>query len=949
MSRGCGRDKRDTDHFVIPSLRLNYIDTCEYIEPTRDRDKCWVLDSQRNILNSDPNKKTDKTKLKLGEHKKLNQFPPLTWCQPLQTSLRKRSLLRVAAVISDTHCFVNVYGLGVAGRITAPGGNTNRMLLIEAYSVWNSTIYFVPIPIPQLKVLLRGREELLIPGRKKELLKALIPLLFFDYTVLYTIPGDAEEVAHCSLATDEVSQVPQLLDYQSISQSDTETVLSSHSLFMGSQSNDLVLDNQNSVDHVDEIQLSDSVSLGRNRSISASRIQQPTEIQKSLWIHHLDKFSLPEGYPQTIAEIIRAMSSASGEDGETVVPRQLIQTLRIGPEVRENGPVVRRRDIEEKIRLEKIEEERKRQIWRDTPRRYKGWMAARCIRKYGKFVVMSSYRMPLKPTIMTIKGHIFEECVSLTHFLDLGTIGQSYKNTLNPRRWDEPTAKIICKKTTKLLSVGESLRSTLYLAYQHKTGSEIQLSRPKSCKDFDKRRSITKERNLRLPSRWDLVPDVSLDQSRSAGYFSSSNSCLGRHSTRRKRLYAGDPLCGSCQPRRDVGRPKRLITRAKKIGHMYGIYTLYLTGTLSSEPLLTIKDMEERVEMKYYGNEFLPASLGPTIELMIEIYFSDNPTFIARQRGKYDFGSEVINGPTVLRLTLQRGDLCRLIDDKYYLRIGFRVSHQEFYESSSEEEVTLVENVWKEIGDVLLSRCRWRRTLQGITIGSKGYYAKLVNATSLMSIESIDVTKEVLGREKDRRELTKPRDHSTAMISKVTELLCDSKAELVLVLSTVLHIQNCQINSLSENRQNVSLQVIIWQKGINLGLICYDWFGRDIYFVQPSQPEQETLCIPFQAAGREEISINLSLYVTSLTYNEEKSKDGTSRRFITLESSEEEDMTKEFAENNYAQKAIQESKLAFEAARSRQTATRGSIIQQEEDPWYNPPPEDADEISDDWD
>jgi hypothetical protein len=55
-------------------------------------------------------------------------------------------------VISDTHCFVNIFGLGVAGRITAPGGASNRMLLIEAYSVWNSTLYSLPLRIPHLRV-----------------------------------------------------------------------------------------------------------------------------------------------------------------------------------------------------------------------------------------------------------------------------------------------------------------------------------------------------------------------------------------------------------------------------------------------------------------------------------------------------------------------------------------------------------------------------------------------------------------------------------------------------------------------------------------------------------------------------------------------------------------------------------------------------------------------------
>ena len=82
----------------------------------------------------------------------------------------------------------------------------------------------------------------------------------------------------------------------------------------------------------------------------------------------------------------------------------------------------------------------------------------------------------------------------MSHFLDLGSIGQSYGIHLSPRKWENDLAKMVCKKTTKQLSTGESTRSTLYLQYKDKTGSEIQLSFPKSCNGFQFRRSITKER-----------------------------------------------------------------------------------------------------------------------------------------------------------------------------------------------------------------------------------------------------------------------------------------------------------------------------------------------------------------------------------------------------------------------------------------------------------------------
>jgi hypothetical protein len=160
----------------------------------------------------------------------------------------------------------------------------------------------------------------------------------------------------------------------------------------------------------------------------------------------------------------------------------------------------------------------------------------------------------------------------------------------------------------------------------------------------------------------------------------------------------------------------------------------------------------------------------------------------------------------------------------------------------------------------------------------RGYYAKLTQATSLLSIESIDVTAEVLDRKSAKMRVQKPIMRSqlragsgavSSMMSKEFDLLCDSRAELVLVLPSVLHSQTCQVVSLSERRPTVVLQVMIWQRGVAMGVVCFDWSQKEIYLLQPSPVEQETLCLPLQAAGREEVAINMSLYATSLTYQEE--------------------------------------------------------------------------------
>jgi hypothetical protein len=118
-------------------------------------------------------------------------------------------------------------------------------------------------------------------------------------------------------------------------------------------------------------------------------------------------------------------------------------------------------------------------------------------------------RMPLKPTVMSLRGHVCDECQKLAHFLDLGSIGQSSGIALNPRKWDDGLAKSICAKATQLLTTGESTRSTLFLAYQHKTGSEIQLRPPKSCVGFESRRCVARERSAKYPSRFSFhVPGL---------------------------------------------------------------------------------------------------------------------------------------------------------------------------------------------------------------------------------------------------------------------------------------------------------------------------------------------------------------------------------------------------------------------------------------------------------
>jgi hypothetical protein len=355
-----------------------------------------------------------------------------------------------------------------------------------------------------------------------ELLRALIPLLYFDYEVAY--PLSAEETGLLSpLCLSQLFTLPESAPTPLLSQR------------LKTQESQI------------QPETTESESLqDPPPSLASSLDHQPSSStgETLLFIHHLDKFVLPPGYPQSIADIIRAMTTPA-ELSDTFRPTRLSQILKIGsdetPSSRlaltyiravalENGPVVRRREIEEKRRLERLEEERRQRIWRETPKRFKGLMSGKCIRRYGKFLIVSSYRslapslplslplslslspsltaprMPLKPTVMSLKGHVFDECQKLAHFLDLGSIGQAHGIHLNPRKWDDDLAKLLCRKATRLLTSGESTRSTLFLKYETKTGSEVQLASPKSCAGFESRRGVSSTRSFPRPS---LPPSTS--------------------------------------------------------------------------------------------------------------------------------------------------------------------------------------------------------------------------------------------------------------------------------------------------------------------------------------------------------------------------------------------------------------------------------------------------------
>jgi hypothetical protein len=418
LRKGCGYDKGYTDHFSVPSLRLDVQEEKEYIEPIRDREKIWTLHSQRDMLTGETPEAALKEKraLKLGLYPRLPPNPALQWSPTLQTLLRKRRIMRTAIVISDTHCFVDIYGIGVSGRVLAPGAPTSRMLLIEAYSVWDSTKYTMQVAVPLLKSLLIGQEHLFLPGKKMQLMKALLRLLYFDYTISYEeervlVPqsvggsGGSRSESH-SRRNSRISAMSDSLSGKN-NQDDAnceKRVVTARLNEVGSNEVQIERDEGIDIEEKEEEGKGDAfsvtetcvssllsrpgsrkrresrrTSVGNNKSQPGSRPasrataesggtarteqdekEASEKVTHTYRVSHLDKFRLPDTFPQSIADIIRANSTKT-ELLDMNCPK-LTQHLKISPIVRENGPIVRRREAEEKARLDALEEERKRYV-----------------------------------------------------------------------------------------------------------------------------------------------------------------------------------------------------------------------------------------------------------------------------------------------------------------------------------------------------------------------------------------------------------------------------------------------------------------------------------------------------------------------------------------------------------------------------------------------------------
>ena len=586
--------------------------------------------------------------------------------------------------------------------------------------------------------------------------------------------------------------------------------------------------------------------------------------------------------------------------------------------------------------------------------------------------------MPKKPTILVVKGFCPIECVNVPHFLDLKLLGKIYGVKTPPMMWTEQTIKEVLATAARELKLQEGDdRLAVLISHPISSGPAVQLGPHKSCIGFENRRSVMVERKKYLPAREPLIPDIPLYENRQYSY---NVPKIGRRSSKKRRLYTGECPNNHMKYRRDIGKSGiRIMQRAKKIGHAYGIWTLYMTSIMNTGAIVSFDELESEINEKKYGNQVVPPHLAPNFEITLEIYFPINPTFCARNVDfPIEYGENATSSPTVLKFVLTRRDLCRLIHDKRLLRYCLRIGHGFGFEDASEEEVMEMEHAWAKLTNNLLERCRWQRGSRSqiknpFEVRVEGelskdekaesndqstqvaprpilddnkcvteYTEKVAMALQVMNTYAYDVSSRELLRSPEKMknplpimkgsplpppsndqlvdafdddyvgptvdfsDITgdsqplkeEPVVEETKAVNEeaVTELeeciALDNSNELVLSLPLCIFNKTCRICSEVVRRPNVFLHIMVWQHNCELGIVAFDPELNDVYFVRPSQSQQKILSDELEPAGVTEISINMSVFMMSLIY-EEKQFDVETGEEVMVETRENPERQKE--------------------------------------------------------
>jgi hypothetical protein len=411
LFRGCG-DRRMAPAMPMLKLEMMYK---EYNEPVRDRDKNWTLESYRPILDGPAT--APLPECHQSHHD--DAIASLQWSTTFKSLIRRSKLLRKCATISETPCVVTIYGVGINGRVFSDGGSDHRVIYIEAYSIWNSKLNTIALNMVQIKNALAWNPGLFKPGMKAELLATLVKQLYFDYTLtLFPVPH--------IVVPDEADLGPDKSDGGGASDADGDTLHSNHAL------------------------------------PAAPTVASVT---------HLFAPKVPKIGPQTVGDVIRGITDAESLPPGMPVP-QLVQNLKVADKVLVNGATKRRRLYAAKKREQEDEFERQKREWLAVPKRLRGFVVANVVRSMGRFALLSAYRMPLRPKVISVRALLHKECIKLDISVSLALMNTFYAESPNHKYWEKQHIRYYSLRTLRKLRLdGDPFLPYLQLVVNAVTGS----------------------------------------------------------------------------------------------------------------------------------------------------------------------------------------------------------------------------------------------------------------------------------------------------------------------------------------------------------------------------------------------------------------------------------------------------------------------------------------------
>lgn len=722
--KGCSRDNNTVP--TMPSLRVELLDK-SYSEPKRSREKNWVLDSQREILNYEPPSNI----LAMGTYVP-ETLSNLEWHSKYSDLLRKKCLLRRIVMVSDTLAVIQINGLGIAGRLVANGGITKRMLIIEAYSVWNSTKYYLEISIAQLKYLFIEYPHLLEPGKKILLLEEVMKRLYFDYTL--NIPPLPEE----DPKTVRIVKISHLEDLKNIPDIYPQKIID----IIDSYATARKLDEKPPLIGLEQ-ELKISILLRENGAQKRAREEaerlrrerEEEEARRRAWLaiprrirgmtychatRQQGKLIVLASYVfpmrrnvapirahfyqecaktnlsitlTSIGPIFKIFSNPKGWKEDTIkylCKSMVLETTLIGS----HSPIElmlimrgRRGASVELLPYKSIQGFEKRIIRKSRSRKVN-----------LKEVFLEEFIPPLPPTSSQLKETTAENTTS------------KVSESLREIKSIEKSSPIIIQSDDSPNVVSDSLVNN---------GLEANNVVSMEEKDVDLKEEVLGALQLEAG----VIDSLGVTSTSN----SVSTSSLGVVSDRRQ---AWLPAL-RCRPRREIGHGQRACTRVINIQGVRSICTLYFTNVAnnkffrrqqSNNPFaasLKVADTSSKIK----GQEDT-ATIGTKTVSSSEVDWDlqdDRPKHEIESLGLFlsveidiyiPIGTKNILGKLLpnnchFRMKLHRFDIIRLVEDKDLLATALRAADKDFYDYAMYEDVIAAEIAWSKILEIIISNIRW--------------------------------------------------------------------------------------------------------------------------------------------------------------------------------------------------------------------------------------------------